>query len=125
MFPSEKLRSLENVHILLWLLKDLCWVLIWKQLGLIMIIPTIALAAYLAFHSRKNLKEFSFNLAVLFWIFANSVWMIGEFFYDDGTRNIALIFFIGGLLSILFYYARFYLLVSRKKAIVTIDKKTK
>jgi len=101
MFPSEKTRSLENTHILLWLLKDICWLLIWKVLGLIMIIPTIGVAAFLTFHSRLHPKEFSFNLAVLCWIC--------EFFFDDGTRPIALVFFLLGLSSILYYYFRFYI----------------
>ena len=35
---------------------------------------------------------------------ANSTWMIGEFFYDDGTRPIAIIFFVAGILTALWYY---------------------
>ena len=34
-------RKIENLHIVLWLIKDLCWVMLWKPLGLIMITPTI------------------------------------------------------------------------------------
>ena len=34
-------RKIENLHIVLWLIKDLFWVMLWKPLGLIMIIPTI------------------------------------------------------------------------------------
>ena len=108
MFPSEKIRKLENVHILLWLLKDTFWVLLLKIPGLIMIVPTIGVAAYLTLKSRHDAKEFIFNLAVLCWILANSVWMIGEFFFDDSTRPIALVFFILGLGSIGYYYARYY-----------------
>lgn len=100
MFPSEKIRKLENVHILLWLIKDTFWLLLLKIPGLIMIVPTIGVAAFLTIKSRHDAKEFSFNLAVLCWILANSVWMIGEFFFDDTTRPIALVFFILGLGSL-------------------------
>ena len=34
-------RKIENLHIVLWLIKDLFWVMLWKPLGLIMITPTI------------------------------------------------------------------------------------
>ena len=108
MFPSEKTRKLENVHILLWLLKDTFWVLLLKLPGLIMIVPTVGVAAFLVFKARHDAKEFIFNLAVLCWILANSVWMIGEFFFEDGTRNLALVFFILGLGSIGYYYIRYY-----------------
>lgn len=52
--PTEKLysiparfRKLENLHIVLWLIKDLCWAMLWKPLGLIMIVPTIGAALLL------------------------------------------------------------------------------
>jgi hypothetical protein len=48
------------------------------------------------------------NLAVCFWITANSVWMTGEFYYDDGTRPYAIIFFIAGLLCVAYYYLGFF-----------------
>ncbi|WP_219928772.1 hypothetical protein [Flavobacterium album] len=38
--PSEELyqipacyRKTENLHIVFWLIKDLCWVMLWKPLG--------------------------------------------------------------------------------------------
>ena len=114
MFPSEKTRKLENVHILLWLLKDTFWVLLLKIPGLIMIVPTVGVAAFLVVKSRHDTKEFIFNTAVLCWILANSVWMIGEFFFDDGTRNVALVFFTLGLSFISFYYVRFYFFGSKR-----------
>ncbi len=114
MFPSEKIRKLENLHIVFWLVKDTFWVLLFKIPGLIMIVPTVAVAAYLTLKSRHDAKEFSFNLAVLCWILANSIWMIGEFFFDDGTRNFALFFFGCGLFSIGYYYLRFYFFRSKQ-----------
>jgi uncharacterized BrkB/YihY/UPF0761 family membrane protein len=56
------------------------------------------------------------NLAVVFWIFANCLWMIGEFYHLDegplGFRRLALIPFTLGLLSLAIYY--FVLLPNRK-----------
>jgi hypothetical protein len=100
----QKIRNLENTHILLWLIKDTCWVLEFKLLGLIMILPTIAMAFYLSYLSRVDKKELLHNLAVSCWILANSVWMIGEFYLNDSTRPIAAGFFILGLAFVAIYY---------------------
>ena len=37
-------RKIENLHIVFWLIKDLSWAMLWRPLGLIMIIPTIGAA---------------------------------------------------------------------------------
>ncbi|MFM9945410.1 MAG: hypothetical protein ACKVQB_09290 [Bacteroidia bacterium] len=97
-------RRLENLHILLWLLKDFCWLTDLKIPGLIMIIPTISVAVYFTYKNRKIASELWHNLAIVFWITANSVWMIGEFYFDDTKRNYAIIFFILGLLSVAYNY---------------------
>lgn len=104
----EKIRKFENLHVALWLFKDLCWVSDFKTFGLIMIVPTIILAFMIAWQSRHDISDLLHNAAVCFWIMANSVWMIGEFYYDDGTRPIAKVFFVAGILCVAFYY--FYLL---------------
>ncbi len=100
----EKIRKIENSHIILWLFKDIFWVMDFKLLGTLMIAPTIAVALYLTVISRKDRKEFLHSLAVCFWIGANGSWMIGEFFYDDALRPIAFVFFLAGLASIAYYY---------------------
>lgn len=69
-----------------------------------MITPTLALAIYITFKSRQDKVELAHNLAVCFWIAANSTWMIGEFYYDDTFRPAAIVFFILGLSLMLFYY---------------------
>lgn len=102
MFHS--LRASENFHILLWLFKDICWVMDLKLLGVIMVVPTLAMALYIMWRSRSDLGELLHCIAVVFWIMANSSWMIGEFFYNDGTRPIAIGFFVGGILVALWYY---------------------
>jgi hypothetical protein len=101
---STKIRKLENFHILLWLLKDLCWVTMSKPFGIFMIVPTLALAIRITYIHRADKSELAHNLAVCFWIGANSVWMIGEFFYEDTWRGVATWFFVMGLSIMLLYY---------------------
>lgn len=104
MFPD--FRKIENLHILLWLLKDSCWVADLKWMGTFMILPTISVAIWLTWKMRKSYSELMHNLAVIAWILANSAWMIGEFFFDDGTRPIALVFFGLGLALLFVFYGR-------------------
>ena len=98
------IREYENLHILLWLLKDTCWVMLWKTMGLIMIVPTILVAFHITWIRRYVPSDLFHNLAICCWISANSVWMIGEFFYEDTFRPVATVFFIAGLLCVAFYY---------------------
>lgn len=100
----RSIRSSENFHIVLWLLKDLCWVMLWRPLGLVMILPTVTMAAWIAWRCRTDIGELLHSLAVVFWICANSVWMIGEFWFEDRSRLLALPFFIAGLLCVGWYY---------------------
>lgn len=99
-------RKIENLHILLWLLKDICWVADLKWMGTFMILPTISVAFWLTLKMRKSYSELMHNLAVILWILANSTWMIGEFFFADGTRPLALVFFASGLMLLFIFYAQ-------------------
>lgn len=101
---SEKNRALENFHIVLWLIKDLCWCMLWKPLALFMIIPTFIFAIYITYESRKNKTDLFHNIAVMMWILANSTWMIGEFFFKDGLKPGAFMFFMIGLVLIGYFY---------------------
>jgi hypothetical protein len=53
---------------------------LWKPLGIFMIAPTLLFAIYITYLNRSDKAELAHNLAVCFWISANSVWMIGEFY---------------------------------------------
>ena len=105
-------RRMENAHILFWLLKDTSWCLGWKTLGLVMVLPTVALAVVIAWRSRRYPSELAHNLAVVCWIVANSYWMTSEFFGFDETqvlphvtgRQLALVPFGLGLGILLYYY---------------------
>lgn len=104
------IRKYENVHILLWLLKDLCWVCLWKTGGMIMIVPTVLMAFFITWKTRFDRTELLHNLAVCCWILANSVWMTGEFFYDDALRPAVAVLFFLGLLCVGYYYTGMYIL---------------
>jgi len=107
-----RFRRMENMHIVFWLLKDISWCLIWKVLGIVMIVPTLSIALVIAWRTRHIPSELAHNLAIAFWISANSLWMISEFFYFDemtviGTftgKHLALIPFFSGALILLYYY---------------------
>ncbi len=107
-----RFRRIENLHILLWLLKDICWALNFRTIGMIMIVPTLTVAVAITWQTRKILAELLHNLAVVLWITANCLWMAGEFYgWDEGawgSRHLALIPFGIGL-SILTYYYLFLL----------------
>ena len=75
-----------------------------KIMGIIMIVPTIAVAIYITLKSKDRPSDLWPNLAVVCWISANSVWMIGEFYFNDTTRPIALVFFVIGFIAIGYHY---------------------
>ena len=106
-------RRMENMHIVFWLMKDISWCMIWKVLGIAMILPTLSIAIIIAWRTRNIAAELAHNLAIAFWISANSLWMISEFFGFDTIviwknftgKHLALIPFIIGLSLLLYYYA--------------------
>ena len=105
-------RQMENMHILFWLVKDISWCLVWKPLGLAMIVPTLLAAVVIAWRTRDVKSELAHNLAVIFWIVANSYWMISEFFHFDETivwgsltgKDVAVVPFAIGILILAVYY---------------------
>jgi hypothetical protein len=100
-------RWLENAHILLWLIKDTCWAMEWKQGAIFMIFPTVSVAFFLLWKSKKIRAELYHNLAVCFWIMANSTWMVGEFIEVDFRPYAAVLFSIG-LSALAVYYMFFF-----------------
>jgi hypothetical protein len=105
-------RRMENLHIVFWLFKDIAWCMVWRPLGIIMIIPTLAISIIIAWRTRKILSELCHNLAVTVWISANSFWMCSEFLGVDneivfGTttvKQLAMIPFVTGVLILAYYY---------------------
>jgi hypothetical protein len=78
-----KQRKSENLHIVFWLMKDISWCMLWRALGIFMIVPTLGAAILITWRARANRTDFAHNLAVVFWISANAWWMIAEFFEVD------------------------------------------
>jgi len=67
-----------------------------KLLGTCLIAPTVAVAFIIAWRTRRNKNLFLPNLAVAFWISANSAWMLGEFF-ELPFFWYSLALFVGGI----------------------------
>lgn len=105
-------RKMENMHIVFWLLKDISWCMIWKPLGIAMIIPTLLIAIFISWRTKNIKSELAHNLAVTFWITANSYWMISEFLHFDSSlifgliegKQLSLIPFAAGMLILAYYY---------------------
>jgi hypothetical protein len=105
-------RRMENMHIVFWLLKDVSWCMVWKPLGLLMIVPTLAIAVVIAWRTRHMASEWAHNVAIVLWIAANSYRMISEFFGFDTAlvapgitgKHLALLPFVAGLLVLAYYY---------------------
>lgn len=111
-----KLRGLENIHVLFWLAKDLCWCIGFKPLGVAMAFPTLIVAIYIMWKNRRIVAEVVHNLAIAFWIIANSMWMIFEFMEkDEELKKFCYIPFGIGLLILLVYYL-VYLPANKKSA---------
>lgn len=101
---ANKIKKLENLHVGFWLLKDTSWCRDWKTIGLIICVPTLLLSIRIAWESRHEFADLIHNIAVCLWISANIVWMIGEFFFNDGTRDYAQGFFYAGLTLVGWFY---------------------
>lgn len=111
-----KFRSLENLHVLFWLVKDICWCIGFKPLGVAMIFPTLIVAIYIMIKNRHIVPELAHNLAIIFWITANSLWMILEFTgTDEELKYYCLIPFLAGLVILIYYYI-IYLPMKKRRA---------
>jgi hypothetical protein len=78
----------------------------------------MGVAILITWQTRFIVSELVHNLAVILWITANCMWMVGEFFKWDenligkyGLRQFAVIPFALGLLVLLYYY----LVLSRRE----------
>ena len=106
-------RRTENLHIVFWLMKDISWCLLWRTLGMIMIVPTLGAAIYITWRARHIRADLAHNLAIVFWITANAWWMTAEFYgFDEGAlwhgisgRELALIPFLIGAAVLVRHYA--------------------
>ena len=108
----HRFRKMENLHIVFWLIKDISWCMIWRPLGIAMVIPTLIIAIVITIRTRQFMSELCHNVAVTFWITANAYWMISEFFHFDTMivsgeityKYLAIIPFSIGILTLAYYY---------------------
>jgi hypothetical protein len=107
----------NQLHIVCWLFKDAAWAAGIHSIGVLMIVPTLALAIYFAKAHWHNITERYHNSAVVCWICANATWMIGEFFnWDEAPyhlRKVAVGIFGIGIAMLAFYYI-YYVLLSKR-----------
>jgi hypothetical protein len=99
----KKIRIYENLHVILWLIKDTCWLLQLRVAGTFMVFPTLFMAIYISWKTRSDLYQLLPNLAVTCWISANIIWMLGEF-YGYSFKIPAFIFFLLGMFHIVWYF---------------------
>lgn len=102
----KDIKKLENLHVGLWLLKDASWCEEWIKVGMMVALPTVVLAIKIAYERRRDAEDLVHNIAICLWLCANVIWMIGEFFFDDGTRAISRVFFFAGLALLIGFYAK-------------------
>lgn len=100
----KDLRKYENLHVAFWLVKDACWCMLFRPLGMVMIIPTLFVAIDITWRTRHDKTDLFHNIAITFWICANATWMTGEFYVNDRLRPIAMVFFVLGLITVAIYY---------------------
>jgi hypothetical protein len=52
----------------------------------------------------KGSSDLYHNIAIACWILGNGTWMVGEFYFEDSIRYLAIPFFLLGLFFIVWYY---------------------
>ena len=91
----------------------------WKIAGMMMILPTVTVAIIIAFITFKQKSdEFWINLAICFWIAANSYWMICEFVKHEELKNYAGIAFTAGIICTAYFYLKRMVLKKEKKELI-------
>jgi len=79
----------------------------WKISGIIMIVPTVSVALMITYKTWKEKDdEFWINLAISFWILANSYWMICEFATHEELKYYAGIPFVAGMICVAYFYIK-------------------
>lgn len=103
--PLRNWHPLEYTHVLLWLVKDMCWAMHWTLFGSIMVVPTVLAAYIITWLQRKRAVVLVHNLAISFWITANSLWMQAEFYEkEDVLKPWAVVGFGIGLAILVGWY---------------------
>jgi hypothetical protein len=99
---KDKHKILDNLHVALWLLKDLLWSMD-NKLGVILIIPAVVVSIYILVKQFNNRNDIYHNLAICFWILANSTWMTCEL-YKLNYMNLVYVLFGAGTIVLVYFY---------------------
>ena len=73
-------RGAENLHICLWILKDLAWTQKWYVMSWVFGLCAIAWSFVLVYHAftDRNYNEMYMLTALIMWLAANFLWMAGK-----------------------------------------------
>jgi hypothetical protein len=113
--PIRNWHPFEYAHVVLWLIKDMCWAQGWIKLGTVMVFPTVLVAIIITWIQRKDEITLVHNAAVSIWISANSLWMLAEFYHlEPILKPWSSVGFGAGLLLLGLYYGK--LLFGRKNS---------
>lgn len=100
-------RGCENVHIYLWILKDLSWCMNFVVPGMFFGLCALLWMGVLLYHAikYKNNEEKYFVVATFIWLLANYVWMSGNLLYNsDKYRFTATCLMMVSIIMILYYF---------------------
>jgi 4-amino-4-deoxy-L-arabinose transferase-like glycosyltransferase len=87
-------KILQLLHIPLWVIKDLFWMIGWSWLSLALSIPAI-LVSILIVNYTAGIKKLE-NYIIFCWLTANTLWLMDEKL-NAHTHYFSLLFFLLGL----------------------------
>ena len=97
---TNRQKTISDLHYPLWLLKDFFWMASMPILSLILAIPAILISLWMCMMTAD--KALSENKMILWWLIANTNWMIAEKF-ETNTYWLAYIFFGIGIIEMILY----------------------
>jgi hypothetical protein len=104
-YESKNIRKVENLHVFLWLLKNLSWCGLWRLLGMSMALPALFIAVLdrMAYaQSRVGMR--TQRRGVLLDLRQHHL-DDGEFYFNDHSRKLASGFFYCGMVLLISYYS--------------------
>ncbi len=101
---TKKQQFISDLHFPSWLLKDFFWMADMPVISLILEIPAILISLWMCMMTAgKTLSE---NKMILFWLLANTSWMVSEKFHIN-TMWMSYIFFGIGIIEVIIYMKRY------------------
>lgn len=100
----QRNRVSENLHIILWLLKDMLWSMK-CNMAILLVAPAVAVSIRILYIYRDDNDAWYHNYAVCAWITANSVWMISDLLgKEEEFHPYVISLFAVGIITLLYYY---------------------